>query len=428
MNGSARRRAADGVVAVARRAARRSSRPAPRARVERRVRSPASPSGRTEAHHDVLGPQERVEPAARSASERSSAGRARLPTITGCTNSTATCCASVAYGAAAEGEQPAAAQEALGHLPAGRGEPLAPRAAKKAAQTPVAREQAVFDARRSAHGAVVIGSRGSADPGQRIAHQHVDDAGAAVGGRAEDGARRLLAHLADHARLLAAGRRVAAPRAPRRPAPAPPPPGTALRWRCAAGRGRAARRRRAPRRGPARAPRTSTIAEAAVAGQLVERRSRRRRASDRASSADPAPPRRPAPRPAAAPSACRSARSASRSSSPRASRMVMPWSPIGPDSSTRSPGPHRRAVEQRTRGIDPADAGGRDVHAVGLAVLDDLGVAADDRHAGPRAPRRPIARTSASSTVGGRPASSTKRDQQRQRPWRPRRPGRSPCR
>ena len=54
-----------------------------------------------------------------------------------------------------------------------------------------------------------------------------------------------------------------------------------------------------------------------------------------------------------------------------------------------------------------ADAGGGDVHPVGLAVLDDLGVAAGDAH--PRAARGfAMARTSASSTGVGRPASRTK--------------------
>ena len=81
-------------------------------------------------------------------------------------------------------------------------------------------------------------------------------------------------------------------------------------------------------------------------------------------------------------------RSASRSSSPRASRIVIPWSPIGPLSSTLSP-----ARTERGSSVEPlvhrADAERRDVHAVAHAVLDDLRVAADDRHARARAPRRP---------------------------------------
>ena len=58
-------------------------------------------------------------------------------------------------------------------------------------------------------------------------------------------------------------------------------------------------------------------------------------------------------------------------------------------------------------GNQAADAGGGDVHAVGLAVLDHFGVAADDRDAGARAASA-MARTSASRLRVGSPASSTK--------------------
>ena len=55
----------------------------------------------------------------------------------------------------------------------------------------------------------------------------------------------------------------------------------------------------------------------------------------------------------------------------------MPWSPIGPESRIASPGraDRGRAVDAGNR---PPDAGGGDVHAVGLAVLHHLGVAARD--------------------------------------------------
>ena len=49
------------------------------------------------------------------------AGRAGLPTITGCTNSTATCWASVLARAAAERDELAPAAEPGGHVQAGRG-------------------------------------------------------------------------------------------------------------------------------------------------------------------------------------------------------------------------------------------------------------------------------------------------------------------
>ena len=75
------------------------------------------------------------------------------------------------------------------------------------------------------------------------------------------------------------------------------------------------------------------------------------------------------------------------SSSPRASMIVTPWSPIGPDTRTASPGRTCAAPSVR-RPFEHADAGGGDVAAVGLAALDDLGVAGDDLHAGRPRPRR----------------------------------------
>ena len=78
--------------------------------------------------------------------------------------------------------------------------------------------------------------------------------------------------------------------------------------------------------------------------------------------------------------------SASSSNSPRASMIAVPCSPIEPDSSTLSPG-RRPCGLRRARGSGRADAGGREVHLVGVAALDDLGVAGDDLDAG-RARRR----------------------------------------
>ena len=69
------------------------------------------------------------------------------------------------------------------------------------------------------------------------------------------------------------------------------------------------------------------------------------------------------------------------SSSPRASMIVMPWSPSGPDTITASPGQAAVALE-RDGPLEDADPGGGDVAAVGLAALDDLGVAGDDLHPG----------------------------------------------
>lgn len=57
----------------------------------------------------------------------------------------------------------------------------------------------------------------------------------------------------------------------------------------------------------------------------------------------------------------------------------MPWAPIGPDTSTRSPGRTRSAPSSAR--TDRSQPGGADIHAVGPAVLDHLGVAGHDRHA-----------------------------------------------
>ena len=85
----------DGVRALRARAARTSWRPARRARRERAPHLGVA-LGRTEAHHHVVRAGRAPRARGRTQAERSSAGSARLPTMTGCTNSTETCCASVA--------------------------------------------------------------------------------------------------------------------------------------------------------------------------------------------------------------------------------------------------------------------------------------------------------------------------------------------
>ena len=69
--------------------------------------------------------------------------------------------------------------------------------------------------------------------------------------------------------------------------------------------------------------------------------------------------------------------SASMSSSPRASMIVMPWSPIGPDTMIASPGWASATPRETSRESSP-DPGGVDVAAVGLAPLHDLRVPGDD--------------------------------------------------
>jgi hypothetical protein len=98
--------------------------------------------------------------------------------------------------------------------------------------------------------------------------------------------------------------------------------------------------------------------------------------------------------------------SVSNSSDSRFDITATPWSPIVPESSTRRPAaPCRRKIEAVRH---DADAGGGDEHAVGLAALDDLGVAGDDRHAGQRAPPRPSLSAMRCRSASAKPSSMMK--------------------
>src|ERR1700740_3323514 len=116
--------------------------------------------------------------------ERSSAGRAHLPTMTGCTNSTETCCASVAYG-----PRPKASKrppfkkrsDVSRQAPAMRSASLE----KNASMT------SLRASKRSSIPAVSLLTVSIAialtDPRQRIADQHVDDTAAGIFFRYEHG-------------------------------------------------------------------------------------------------------------------------------------------------------------------------------------------------------------------------------------------------
>jgi hypothetical protein len=65
--------------------------------------------------------------------------------------------------------------------------------------------------------------------------------------------------------------------------------------------------------------------------------------------------------------------------------IAVPWAAIGPDSRIRSPG---RGGSNARRGSRRPRPVVRDVHAVGVAALDDLRVAADDRTPAASAARR----------------------------------------
>ena len=86
--------------------------------------------------------------------------------------------------------------------------------------------------------------------------------------------------------------------------------------------------------------------------------------------------------------------------------IAVPWSPIVPETMIRSPG-RRPAGESDARASTAPDARRAEVHLVGVAALDDLGVAGDDLARRPTRRRRAIASTSARSTSAGRPSSST---------------------
>ena len=58
----------------------------------------------------------------------------------------------------------------------------------------------------------------------------------------------------------------------------------------------------------------------------------------------------------------------------------MPWSPIGPEIRILSPG-RTEAGSTLTPRNQASDSGGRDIHLVRLAVLDNFRVAARDPHA-----------------------------------------------
>ena len=243
---------------------------------------------RAEAHHDVVG-----RGPAPSSQRREARARDRAPAAPACRRSPdartrpTTCCASVAYGPRPNASSRPPRRKRSDISRQATRQPRAPRARRTAADTCVAREEAARSTRR---GKSSDGDRrdasASADPRQRIADQHVDDPRAAVARRRRAPCRAgSLAHLADDRRLLAAGRRAQRRQRARRRAPARRPRGTALRWRCAADRGPAARRRRAPSsrtgtalfaqhdaRGRSRAPaRSATVATPPRVGSRIQR-------------------------------------------------------------------------------------------------------------------------------------------------------------
>ena len=139
-------------------------------------------------------------------------------------------------------------------------------------------------------------------------------------------------------------------------------------------------------------------------GQARSAPTRRRRASRRACSAARAPTASSSASTAGHSEHVSDSISASSSNWLRASMIAVPCSPIGPETSTWSPGCDRVGGD-RARGVDGPDPGRAQVHLVGGAALDDLRVAGDDLDAGSAWRRVAIASTSARSTSELRPSS-----------------------
>ena len=253
----------------------------------------------------------------------------------------------------------------------------------------------------------------STDPRQRIAHELVHHPLAAEGRLHQHHPRRLRPHLADLRRALAAGRARMASRAASAASGAtaatstpslatymgsmPEDLGGAPHRRLHRHVRLAHDHRHAARRAPARSAPTP-----------------RRRGWRRAGSA--ARPRRhpAARRPSATASACRTRSSASSSNSPRASMIAMPCSPTGPETSIRSPG-RSASGDSAARGSTPPEPGRGDVHRVGVAALDDLGVAGHHLDAGALRGRGDRLDLGARSSAA-RPSSSISDERQRERP------------
>ena len=247
----------------------------------------------------------------------------------------------------------------------------------------------VRDPRAGRHGSGAAGGRRD----QQIRGSCSPTSMSTIRSRADDGAH------GDHPRVLGDDRRRsdAAPRRPRAAA--------RIAARTASARRRRARSPRslpslatwsgsrpsisqAARTGPGIgiAGSSSDDADARRRGDLVERRRRARRGSGRAARGRPARP----PAIAATSAASGWVSDAISTSNSRPSRTLMiatPWSPIGPDRMTASPGAARSAPSA-TPSRHEADAGGVDEQPVRGPAPDDLGVAGDDLRAACARPRR----------------------------------------
>src|SRR5271169_6528042 len=133
--------------------------------------------------------------------ERSSAGRARLPTMTGCTNSTETCCASVAYGPRPKASRrpPRRKRSDISRQASARH--VASREKKPSMiSLRMSRRSSIRAA--SLHAVSIAASL--TDARQRIADQHIYDPAAAVARGYEHGAGGFGLHLANDDCILSA--------------------------------------------------------------------------------------------------------------------------------------------------------------------------------------------------------------------------------
>src|ERR1700678_2500914 len=165
---------------------------------------------RAKSHHDIFGPQNRVEP--RPIEDGKIQGRKRTFSDNyGMHELDRDVLRVRGVGTLTEGEQASATQKTIGHFVAGFREARS-FARKKGFEDLVTRQKALFDLRGElvfrGHFSVLVFPRSVslADARQWITNQHVDDPAAAVKSRDQHGAGGLLAYFTNHTGFFAAGR------------------------------------------------------------------------------------------------------------------------------------------------------------------------------------------------------------------------------
>src|SRR5271170_3312932 len=146
--------------------------------------------------------------------ERSSAGRARLPTMTGCTNSTETCCASVAQGPRPKAskrpprrKRSDISRQALARFFASREKKRSMISLRASNRSSICAARVCIDGLQAVSIAIFLTDPLTdrlTDTGERIADQHIDDSAAAIARGHQDRAGGFRLHLADDESVFAA--------------------------------------------------------------------------------------------------------------------------------------------------------------------------------------------------------------------------------